>query len=231
MIRLAIACALSSAARSRHGATTASWRWPVPLDPAVSSNFCEYRDGRFHAGIDVRTFGREGVPCIAVADGWISRMRAGSRGYGKALHLTLDDSTQIVYGHLSEFAPALEDTLLARRCATPPTRSISGCRRVAFACRRGDTIAYSGATGTHGAAPAPRGARRPTTRRSIRSERPRHFRPAAPPGHAAWCSCRSRRRRASTGVPAAGAKPPPPGHRALRDRRHAAHPRGRWAWQ
>src|SRR5712675_3586512 len=93
------------------------WRWPVPLDRAVSSNFCEYRDGRFHAGIDVRTFGQQGIPCLAVSDGWISRMRAGSRGYGKALHLTLDDSTQIIYGHLSEFAPALEDTLFAAQMA------------------------------------------------------------------------------------------------------------------
>lgn len=123
------------------------WRWPVPLDRAVSSNFCEYRDGRFHAGIDVRTFGQEGIPCIAVADGWISRMRASSRGYGKALHLTLADSTQILYGHLSEFAPALEDTLYAAQMKDttfavdlrmPPGR---------FRVSAGDTIAYSGMTG------------------------------------------------------------------------------------
>lgn len=124
------------------------WRWPVPLDRAVSSNFCEYRDGRFHAGIDVRTFGQEGIPCVAVADGWISRIRAGSRGYGKALHLTLDDGTQLVYGHVSEFAPALEDTLYAAQMADttfgvdlhlPPSR---------FRVSAGDTIAYSGMTGT-----------------------------------------------------------------------------------
>lgn len=130
------------------GASAAAyWRWPVPLDRAVSSNFCEYRDGRFHAGIDVRTFGREGVPCVAVADGWISRVRASSRGYGKALHLTLDDGTQILYAHLSEFVPALEDTLYAAQMKdtvfavdmrTPPGR---------FRVSAGDTIAYSGMTG------------------------------------------------------------------------------------
>jgi hypothetical protein len=124
------------------------WRWPVPLDRAVSSNFCEYRDGRFHAGIDVRTFGAEGIPCLAISDGWISRMRAGSKGYGKALHLTLPDSTQIVYGHLSEYTPALEKVLYAAQMKDttftvdihfPPDR---------FRVSAGDTIAYSGMTGT-----------------------------------------------------------------------------------
>src|SRR5678810_199473 len=108
-----ISLALIMAAGAARDSSAPFWRWPVPLDRAVSSNFCEYRDGRFHAGIDVRTFGSEGIPCVAVADGWISRIRCGSRGYGKALHLTLADSTQIVYGHLSEFVPALEETLYA----------------------------------------------------------------------------------------------------------------------
>lgn len=125
--------------------------WPVALDPAVSSNFCEYRDGRFHAGIDVRTFGREGVPCIAVADGWISRMRAGSRGYGKALHLMLDDSTQFVYGHLAEFTPALEDTLFAAQMIDTTYTVDFRLPRTRFRVEAGDTIAYSGSTGT----PAP----------------------------------------------------------------------------
>jgi len=120
----------------------------VPLDPAISSNFCEYRDGRFHAGIDVRTFGQEGVPCLAVADGSIVRIRAGSRGYGRALHLRLASGEELVYAHLSEFAPALEDTLRAAQARdttyTVDLRVAAGRFRVAA----GDTIAFSGSTGT-----------------------------------------------------------------------------------
>lgn len=128
--------------------TRPAWRWPVPLEPAVSSNFCEYRDGRFHAGIDVRTFGREGVPCVAIADGWISRIRASSRGYGKALHLMLDDGTQFVYGHLAEFAPHLEDTLFAAQMIDTTYAVDFRVPRGRFRVQAGDTIAYSGSTGT-----------------------------------------------------------------------------------
>ncbi len=124
--------------------------WPVPLGQAVSSNFCEYRDGRFHAGIDVRTYGREGVACRAVGDGWVSRVRAGSLGYGKALHVMLDDGDEVVYAHLAEFMPALEDSLAAaqRRAGryNVDFHLAPGALRVAS----GDVIAWSGATGTAG---------------------------------------------------------------------------------
>ena len=39
--------------------------------PAVSSNFCEYREGHLHAGIDVRTYGREGIECVQIEAGQI----------------------------------------------------------------------------------------------------------------------------------------------------------------
>lgn len=148
MRRLPPTCiALLVAATLADASDRPAWLWPVPLDRAVSSNFCEYRDGRFHAGLDVRTFGREGVPCLAVADGWISRVRVSSRGYGKALHLTLDSGEQVLYAHLAEFVPALEDTLRAVQdrdtTYTADFRPPPGRFRV----HQGDVIAYSGSTG------------------------------------------------------------------------------------
>ena len=107
---IALAAVIAALAASPR-ATPVDLLWPVALDPGISSSFCDYRDGRFHAGIDVRTYGREGIACLAVGDGYVSRVRASSRGYGKALHLTLDSGVQVVYAHLAEFTPALEDTL------------------------------------------------------------------------------------------------------------------------
>ncbi len=126
---------------------TAPRLWPVPLEPAVSSNFCEYRDGRFHAGLDVRTHAREGIPCRAVADGWVSRIRISSRGYGRALHLTLDDGEQALYAHTAEFVPALEETVRAVQKAAGRYAVDFTLPEGRFRFRRGDVLAYSGSTG------------------------------------------------------------------------------------
>ena len=61
--------------------------WPMAAKPALSSSFGEFRGGHLHAGIDVRSFGKDGIPCRAVADGYITRIRASIFGYGKALYL------------------------------------------------------------------------------------------------------------------------------------------------
>ncbi|HXV14959.1 MAG TPA: M23 family metallopeptidase, partial [Candidatus Krumholzibacteria bacterium] len=145
-ILAAIAVALAAAAGSSVSAPD-EFAWPVALDPGVSSNFCDYRDGRYHAGIDVRTYGREGIPCLAVADGWVSRIRASSRGYGKALHVMLDSGVQVVYAHLAEFVPALEDTLWAEQVRAGRYAVDVTVPKGRFPVRRGDVLAYSGATG------------------------------------------------------------------------------------
>lgn len=133
---------------SSHADDPPMFAWPVALEPGLSANFCDYRDGRYHAGVDVRTFGRVGIPCIAVGDGWVSRLRAASRGYGKALHLTLDSGVQVVYAHVAEFAPALEDTLWAEQQRAGRYAIDAALPENRFRFRRGDVVAYSGSTGT-----------------------------------------------------------------------------------
>lgn len=137
---LAVAASASSPAPD-------GFRWPVDLEPGVSSSFCDYRDGRFHAGIDVRTFGQEGIACRAVRDGFVSRVRASSRGYGKALHVTLDSGVQVVYAHLAEFVPELEDTLWVEQERAGRYNVDVALPAGRYPVRRGDIIAYSGSTG------------------------------------------------------------------------------------
>ena len=146
-IRLAL-CALAAAIAA--GSSTPApkpFTWPAQIEPGLSSGFCDFRDGRFHAGVDVRTYGREGVACVAVADGWVSRLRAASRGYGKAIHLTLDSGVQVLYAHLAEFSPALEETLAAAQSSARKYTVDVALPKDRFRVRRGEVIAYSGSTG------------------------------------------------------------------------------------
>jgi hypothetical protein len=121
--------------------------WPMPIREAISSNFAEYREGHLHAGLDIRTFGREGVPCRASAAGYVSRIRASATGYGKVIYLQLDSGETLVYAHLAEFAPELENVVRGEQerrrryrvdLRLPPSR---------YPVQRGDVIGYSGMTG------------------------------------------------------------------------------------
>ncbi len=135
------------AVMARASATGGDRVWPLAAEPAISSSFCEYREGHFHAGIDVRTFGREGIECIASADGYVSRVRATPGGYGQAVYIQLDDGQTLVYAHLSQFAPRIDSLVIEhqerRRGYSVDFRLPKNQLRV----RRGEVIAYSGSTG------------------------------------------------------------------------------------
>ena len=85
-------------------AAPSGYVWPLKLDPQLTSSFAEYRPGRFHAGIDLRTNG-VGREVFAASDGYVSRVRCSPYGYGKAIYLQMNDGNSVVYAHLSSYYP------------------------------------------------------------------------------------------------------------------------------
>lgn len=85
------------------------YQWPLDLPRELTSSFGEYRSGRFHAGIDLRTAGVIGKPVYAADDGFVSRVRCSPWGYGKAIYIQLPDGNTAVYGHLEDYYPELRE--------------------------------------------------------------------------------------------------------------------------
>ena len=85
------------------------YAWPIKLTPDLSSRFCDYRMGHFHAGLDFRTNGKSGYKIYAVDSGFIYRISMAHNGYGKALYLKLDNGDIAVYGHLSSLGKDLDE--------------------------------------------------------------------------------------------------------------------------
>ncbi|MFP4192555.1 MAG: M23 family metallopeptidase, partial [Candidatus Hydrogenedentota bacterium] len=100
-ILMAAACVLFAAAGAAPQEDT--YHWPLDVDPVLTSSFGEYRTGRFHAGIDLRTYGI-GQPVRAPEDGEVVRVRTSPYGYGKALYIRLADGNTAVFAHLDRFA-------------------------------------------------------------------------------------------------------------------------------
>ena len=90
------------------------YRWPMDIEHGLTSTFCEYRGGHFHAGVDLKTWGRTGIPVHAAESGYIYRIRTSPWGYGRAVYLKLEDGNLAIYAHLSKFAPEMEKVIKAK---------------------------------------------------------------------------------------------------------------------
>jgi len=126
--------------------------WPLDL-PArwLTSNFMEYRGGRFHAGLDFKTREREGFPAHAVEDGWIERVRVTAGGYGRALYLrSAVGGRTYVYAHLARFADEVENLVAARQAADGGYRVEFDLAPGAVPVARGQAVGLTGQSGTTG---------------------------------------------------------------------------------
>jgi murein DD-endopeptidase MepM/ murein hydrolase activator NlpD len=70
-------------------------KWMAPLDIPIqlSGTFGELRNNHFHAGLDIRTQGRQGLKVRSVQEGRISRIRVSVSGYGKTLYIEHPNGT------------------------------------------------------------------------------------------------------------------------------------------
>lgn len=86
--------------------------WPTDAPRSLRANFGEFRDQHFHMGIDIKTGGKVGAEVYAVGSGYVSRMVANFKGYGRALYIMHPNGKTSVYAHLSNFNPKLEGFLV-----------------------------------------------------------------------------------------------------------------------
>ena len=77
--------------------------WPTDASDHLTSSFSEPRPRRFHAGLDIKTWGKSGFKVFAARDGYVTRMRVSPYGYGRALYILLDTGETAVYAHLQKF--------------------------------------------------------------------------------------------------------------------------------
>lgn len=68
----------------------------------ISSNFGELRPNHFHAGLDVKTK-TAGLKLRSAANGYVSRIKISSYGYGNVLYITHPNGLETVYAHMLRF--------------------------------------------------------------------------------------------------------------------------------
>lgn len=121
---------------------------PLDIPLLLSGNFGELRNNHFHAGLDLKTQGTEGLKIYSAADGYVSCIKIGLFGYGKVLYITHPNGYTTVYAHLQKFAPELEKFVKEQQYAQKKYEIEIYPTQNQFLIKKGEHIAYGGNTGS-----------------------------------------------------------------------------------
>ncbi|MDB2342532.1 M23 family metallopeptidase [Flavobacteriaceae bacterium] len=130
-----------------HAQETNPWTPPLDIPIQLSGTFGELRNNHFHAGLDIRTQGRQGLEVKSVLSGKIKRIRVSTSGYGKALYVQHFDGTTSVYAHLKKFAPKIEAYVKAKQYQKESFTLQLFPKDDELDIEQGELIGYSGNTG------------------------------------------------------------------------------------
>ncbi|QYJ68218.1 M23 family metallopeptidase [Flavobacterium litorale] len=123
---------------------------PLDLPVCPSGTFGEVRSNHFHAGLDYRTQKRTGFPVHAAADGYVSRIKVSTYGYGTALYITHPNGYTTVYAHLESYAPKIDDVVRAEQYRRKLFQVEMFFKPNEIPVQQGETVAISGNTGSSG---------------------------------------------------------------------------------
>ncbi|WP_426061687.1 M23 family metallopeptidase [Hymenobacter sp. B1770] len=113
----------------------------------LAGSMGELRPNHFHGGLDIKTGGGVNQPVYASADGYISRLKQSSFGYGNVLYITHPNGLTTVYGHLNDFRGPVAAELLRRQYEKQSYELEAFFEKDRFPVKRGEVVALSGNTG------------------------------------------------------------------------------------
>jgi hypothetical protein len=121
---------------------------PLNFRLLLSGTFGELRGNHFHSGIDIKTEGVEGQKVYAIEDGYISRIKISSSGYGKAIYIRHPSTGHTsVYAHLQKFSTKLDSFVKKEHYKKESFEINFYPNKEALSIKQGEIIALSGNSG------------------------------------------------------------------------------------
>ena len=120
---------------------------PLDIPLKLSGTFGEFRPTHFHAGLDIKTQGKEGLKVSSIKAGSVRRIKVATTGYGKCLYIQHADGTTSVYAHLKKFAFKIESFIKAYQYEKETFLTQKFLKLGEMMVERGEVIGYSGNTG------------------------------------------------------------------------------------
>lgn len=127
------------------------WQSPLQIPIYLSASFGELRPDHFHAGLDMKTEQRCGLPIQVVQDGFVSRISVKQYGYGNCLYITHPESGYTtVYAHLDAFNDKITKWVEDYQYRNKTFQFNAYLPDSVLRVQQGELIAYGGNTGSSG---------------------------------------------------------------------------------
>ena len=121
---------------------------PLNFRLLLSGTFGELRGNHFHSGIDIKTEGVEGQKVYAIEDGYVSRIKISSWGYGKAIYIRHPSTGHTsVYAHLQKFSTKIDSIVKKEHYKKESFEINLYPNKEAVKINKGEIIALSGNSG------------------------------------------------------------------------------------
>ena len=133
------------------GVSSQDYISPFDFQLYLSGTFGELRDNHFHAGIDVKTNTQEGKKLKAIADGYISRIKVSTWGYGKVLYIAHPQTGHTsVYAHMQRFNKKIENIIKEQQYKNESFEINFYPKKNSILIKQGEIIGLSGNSGGSG---------------------------------------------------------------------------------
>jgi hypothetical protein len=120
---------------------------PLKIPLILASNFGELRPNHFHMGLDFKTNGKEGYNLYSIEDGFVSRIKVSTYGYGKAIYIDHPNGITSVYAHCSEFKDQIDSLVRSTQKREGNFEIDISLKKNEINVKRGQIIGISGNSG------------------------------------------------------------------------------------
>jgi murein DD-endopeptidase MepM/ murein hydrolase activator NlpD len=124
-----------------------SYHPPLKIPLILAGNFGELRPNHFHMGVDFKTQGKEGFELHSIEDGYVSRVKVSTFGYGKVVYINHANGKTSVYAHCSKFTGKLDSIVRVEQYKTRNFEIELFPEPGKIPLKKGEVFALSGNTG------------------------------------------------------------------------------------
>ena len=122
--------------------------YPLDREPVITGNYGEIRPNHFHAGIDFSTDPKANLPIKSVGDGYVSRIKISSVGYGRVLYVTHTNGYVSVYAHQQIYAPKIDAYIKQKQIEQKKNEIEIYPASNELPVKKGEVIGYTGNSGS-----------------------------------------------------------------------------------